>query len=175
MAKGEGNRNKKCLAYILAFIVFQTGIILIFALTVMRIKNPKVRFGAIAVDNFSTSNSSTSSTSLNMRLLAQFTVKNTNFGHFKYVGETVVPKGRAKARKTKKFNIMVDISTDRLSGNVTDLGNDINSGVLRLSSYAKLNGKVHLMKVIKKNKSGEMNCNWAICFATRQIQNLHCK
>ncbi|KAL0371868.1 UNVERIFIED_CONTAM: hypothetical protein Scaly_0868400 [Sesamum calycinum] len=84
------------------------------------------------------------------------------------VGEAVVPRGRASARKTKKFNISVDVSSEGLSGN------DMNSGVLRLSSSGKVAGKVHLMKVIKRNKSGEMKCDWSINLATRQVEDLKC-
>ncbi|KAL0371867.1 UNVERIFIED_CONTAM: hypothetical protein Scaly_0868300 [Sesamum calycinum] len=59
MSKGEGKRSsKKCLAYVAAFVVFQTAVILVFALTVMKVKSPKV------------------------------TIKNTNFGHFKYQNST---------------------------------------------------------------------------------------
>ncbi|KAA8520885.1 hypothetical protein F0562_011558 [Nyssa sinensis] len=103
-----------------------------------------------------------------MRLVTQFAVKNTNFGHFKYdnstvtilyggspVGEAFIPRGRAKARQTRRFNVTVDISFEQLSGN-PNLTNDINSGFLTLTSQARLSGKVELMKVIKKNKSGNM-------------------
>ncbi|OMO79648.1 Late embryogenesis abundant protein, LEA-14 [Corchorus capsularis] len=185
--KGEGKRNNaKCLAYVAAFIVFQTAVILVFALTVMRIKSPKVRFGAVAVESFS-SGSSSNSPSFEMKLVAQVTVKNTNFGHFKYenstvtifyggmpVGEAVIEKGRARARQTKKININIDISSSRLSSN-SNLGNDMNAGVLPLSSQAKLSGKVHLLKVIKKKKSGEMSCTMGINLATRSVQDLKCK
>ncbi|KAG2681029.1 hypothetical protein I3843_11G125900 [Carya illinoinensis] len=182
--KGEGKRNTKCLVYVAAFIVFQTIIILAFALTVMRVKSPKVRFGAVVVENTS---SSTNSSSFDMRLFAQVAIKNTNFGHFKYdssnvtilygdtqVGSAVIPKGRAKARKTQRFNVTIDVTSASLSGNA-NLANDIGSGVLRLSSQAKLSGKVHLMKVIKKKKSGQMSCTIAVELAQRAIQELTCK
>lgn len=184
MSKGEGRSRKKCLAYVAAFLVFQAAIILILALTVMKIKNPKLRFDAVAVETFSSDN--TTATSINVKLLTQLTIKNTNFGHFKYdnatlvvlyngvqVGEAVIPKGRTKARKTQRFNMGVDVSTERVSDNV-NLRNDINSGILKLSSQAKLNGKVHLMKVMKKNKSAQMNCDWTLNLGTRQIQSLRC-
>ncbi|KAB1215406.1 hypothetical protein CJ030_MR4G025304 [Morella rubra] len=184
--KGDGKRsNSKCLAYVAAFIVFQTIIILVFALTVMRIKSPKVRFGTVAVESLSSSTSNSSS--FDMRLMAQVAIKNTNFGHFKYessnatifygdmaVGEAVIPEGRTKARKTQRFIVPVDISSHRLSGN-TNLTNDIGSGFLVLSSQAKLSGKVHLMKVIKKKKSGEMSCTMTVNLAQRAIQDLKCK
>ena len=182
--KGEGRRNSKCLAYVAAFIVFQTIIILVFALTVMKIKSPKVRFGTVAVENFTPS--TTNSSSFDMRLVAQVAIKNTNFGHFKYdssnvtilyggmpVGEAVIAEGRTKARKTQRFDVSVDITSDKLSGN-TNLTNDIRSGYLKLSSQAKLSGKVQLMKVIKKKKSGEMSCTMTVNLAQRAIQDLKC-
>ena len=184
--KEEGKRNNaKCFAYVAAFVVFQTAIILIFALTVMRIRNPKVRFGAVTVENCSTGNSTLPF--FDMKLMAQVTVKNTNFGHFKYenstirilyggmrVGEAAVVKARVRARQTKKFNVIVDISSSMLSRN-SNLGNDIASGVLPLSSQAKLNGKVHLMKVIKRKKSSEMSCTMGIHLGTCAVQDLKCK
>ncbi|XP_042022949.1 late embryogenesis abundant protein At1g64065-like [Salvia splendens] len=184
ISMGEGRRSrKKCLAYVAAFIVFQTAVILAFALTVMNIKSPKVRFNAMVVESFSSSNST--ATSINMKLLTQLTIKNTNFGHFKYgestlvilhkgvpLGEHVIPKGRTKAKKTQKFEISVDVSTTKASGG--ELRNEINSGILKLSSQAKLSGKVHLFKVIKKKKSGEMKCDWDINLGTRQVENLNC-
>ncbi|KAL0447868.1 UNVERIFIED_CONTAM: hypothetical protein Slati_1914700 [Sesamum latifolium] len=118
MSKGEGRRNnKKCLVYFAAFVVFQTAIILVFALTVMKVKSPKVRFNAMAVESFSSNNNNNNSTSINMRLLAQVTIKNTNFGHFKYqnstlsvlyngvqVGEVVVP-GDVPALEKRRSSI----------------------------------------------------------------------
>lgn len=184
--KGDGKRSKgRCLAYVAAFIVFQTIIILVLALTVGKIRSPKVRFGAVTVQNFSTSN--TTSPSFNMQLIAQVTVKNTNFGHFKYdntsvtilyenmlVGRAEIGNGRARARQTKKFNVTIDITSNGLTSH-SNLGKDMNSGILRLSSHAKLSGKVELVKVIKKKKSGEMSCTMAVDLARRAVQDLNCK
>ncbi|KAL7111761.1 hypothetical protein ACP275_05G110000 [Erythranthe tilingii] len=192
MSKGDGkNSSKKCLAYVAVFVVFQAAVIMVLALTVMKIKSPKIRFNAIAVESFSSSNNGNNAgptPSINMKLLTQLTIKNTNFGQFKYdnatlailyngvpLGEVVIPRGRVKARKTLKFNVAFDLTSDRLNGNNNNLGNDINSGVLRLSSQARVNGKVHLIKIIKKNKSGNMNCDWNVNLATRMVENLNCK
>ncbi|GLT69298.1 hypothetical protein SLA2020_414580 [Shorea laevis] len=182
--KEEGKRSrKKCLLYVAAFVVFQTAIILVFALTVMRVKSPKLRFGSAAVANFSPGANNLPS----FDLVTQVTVKNTNFGHFKYennslsilyggvpVGEAAIMKGRARARKTKKFDIVFSVSSSRLSTN-PNFGNDVNPGVLILSSQGKLSGKVELMKVIKKKKSAEMSCTMAINLTTRAVQDLKCK
>ncbi|KAK9293042.1 hypothetical protein L1049_021026 [Liquidambar formosana] len=116
-------RNKKRLVYLAAFVVFQTIVILVFALTVMRIKSPKYRVRSALIETLSSTNDS-----FNIRFYAQVGVKNTNFGHYKYenstivfyyrdvmVGEAPIDKARAKARSTKKVNIVVDLSASNLS------------------------------------------------------------
>ncbi|KAF8412185.1 hypothetical protein HHK36_000144 [Tetracentron sinense] len=167
-------RNMKCCAYIVIRVMLETIIIVMFALTVMRVKTPKVRLGSVMVEIHNTTTSS-----FNMRLIAKLTVKNTNFGHFKFenttatityegakVGQALIVKGRAKARETRRMDITVDVSSDRLSGA---------SGTFTLGSQAKLSGKVHLFKIIKKKKSAEMSCTMVVDVANSQILNLSSK
>ncbi|KAK2984595.1 hypothetical protein RJ640_018973 [Escallonia rubra] len=105
MTKGGDGNSAKCLAYLAAFIVFQTATLTLFALTVMRIESPKVRFDSVAVTEISSSNPN--APSFSMKLTTQFTIRNTNFGHFKYrngtltilyngmaVGEAFIAEGR---------------------------------------------------------------------------------
>ncbi|KAF8013366.1 hypothetical protein BT93_I1264 [Corymbia citriodora subsp. variegata] len=177
--KGSGN-NTKCLANLAAFVIFQVAVILILAFTVMRVRGPKVRLGVVTVDSFSTSNDA-SSPSFNMRLIAEVTVKNTNFGDFKYgngtmslayngtvVGDIAIVKGRAKARDTAKFNVTIDVTSDRLASTAS-LGTDMNSGVLTLRGDAKVKGKVKLLKVMKRKRSGVMDCSLSVNLATRAV------
>lgn len=175
-------RNKKCLAYIVAGIIAQTIIIMLFVLLVLRIRNPKVRIGAVSVESPNVSNSSFS-----MKLNTQITVKNSNFGHFKFdnsaikfaykgteVGEATIIKARAKARATKRFNVTVTVSSKKISTKSV-LASDINSGKITFTSYAKLSGKVHLFKIFKKKKSAEMNCSMVVNTKTKAIEALTCK
>ncbi|XP_041015958.1 late embryogenesis abundant protein At1g64065-like [Juglans microcarpa x Juglans regia] len=178
--------NMKCLAYIAVGIIAQTLIIVLFVLLVMRIRNPKVRLSSVAVENLGV-NFSSSSPSFHIKLTALVTVKNTNFGHFKFsnstatflyrgteVGEGTILQARARARSTKKLNVTVSVDSSKVSRKSL-LHSDINSGVLKLSSYAKLSGKIHLFKVVKKKKSAEMNCTMELNTKTKAIQNLACK
>ncbi|KAK9292228.1 hypothetical protein L1049_020191 [Liquidambar formosana] len=177
-------RRIKCLAYVAAFAVFQTIIIVVFALTVMRIKNPKFRVRAITIENPTFGNAT--SPSFKMKFSAEITVKNTNFGHFKFenttitfsymgvpVGEGTIDKGRARARSTKKMNVSVDVNSDKVLGN-SNLGSDISAGILRLTSHSKLSGKVHLMKVMKKKKSTVMQCEISIKWGTSTVETITC-
>ncbi|XVE58450.1 hypothetical protein DITRI_Ditri04bG0170300 [Diplodiscus trichospermus] len=178
-------KRMKLLAYAAAFAIFQTIVVLVFSLTVMRIKNPKFRVGSITVEDL-TYTSVPNSPSFNMKFNAQVAVKNTNFGHFKFenttisfdyggiqVGEAFVAKGRAKARSTKKMNVTVELKSNNIPSN-SNLGSDISSGILTLTSNSKLKGKVHLMKLIKKKKSAQMNCSITVNLGSRAIQDIKC-
>ncbi|XWS48494.1 hypothetical protein CRYUN_Cryun13aG0082400 [Craigia yunnanensis] len=178
-------KRMKLFAYAAAFAIFQTIVILVFSLTVMRIKNPKFRVRSITVEDLTYT--STPDSPFNMKFNAEVAVKNTNFGHFKcenttisfdyggvQVGEAFVAKGRAKARSTRKMNVTVDLNSNNIKAN-SNLGSDINSGVLILTSHSKLSGKVHLMKLIKKKKSAEMNCTLTVNLVSRAIQDMKCQ
>ncbi|KAL0304343.1 UNVERIFIED_CONTAM: hypothetical protein Sradi_6302400 [Sesamum radiatum] len=151
----------------------------------MRVRTPKVRFGSLTVEML-TLNSTTSLTqpSLSMRLNAQVTVKNTNFGEFKFsesaisivyrgnvVGSGVIPGSGAGARSTKKLNVTVDVESKK----DPFWGRDLNSGRVTVSSHARLEGRVHLFMIVKKKKTGSMNCTMDVDTRTRTVANLNCK
>ncbi|XVF53510.1 hypothetical protein PTKIN_Ptkin05aG0105000 [Pterospermum kingtungense] len=179
-------KRMKLLAYAAAFAIFQTIVILVFSLTVMRIKNPKFRVRSIAVEKL-TYISDPNTPSFNLKFNAEVAVKNTNFGHFKFdnttisfdyggvqVGEAFVAKGRVKARSTKKMNIVtVELNSNQALGN-SNLGNDISSGLLTLTSRSTLSGKVQLMKLIKKKKSAHMSCTITVDLVNTAIQDIKC-
>ncbi|XP_059625447.1 late embryogenesis abundant protein At1g64065-like [Cornus florida] len=179
-------KRMKCLAYVAAFAVFQTGIILLFALTVLKIKTPKFRVRSATFESFNVV-TTTSAPSFDMKMNAELGVKNTNFGHYKFdnstiyffykgteVGSASFSNARARARSTKKFNVVVDLTSTNVPSNL-GLGNDFNSGVLQLTSQSELKGKVELMKVMKKKKSTKMSCTLIISLADKATRDLNCK
>ncbi|GMJ02478.1 hypothetical protein like AT2G46150 [Hibiscus trionum] len=186
-ASKELKRKKrmKMLVYALAFAIFQTIVILVFSLTVMRIKNPKFRVQSITVEDLTAA--ATDPPSFNMKLNAQVAVKNTNFGHFKFqnttisfdyggvgVGDALVANGRSKARFTKKVNVTVELNSNNMLNN-SSLKSEIESGFLALSCHSKLSGKVQLMKLIKKKKTAEMRCAIIVNLVTRTVQVIKCQ
>ncbi|XP_022773307.1 late embryogenesis abundant protein At1g64065-like [Durio zibethinus] len=179
----------KYAVYIAAFVVFQTIVILVFALTVMRVKNPKVRIGRVTIETMETNNTGTAAAapSFDLKFIAQVTVKNTNFGHYRFdystltflydgviVGEAIIPKARARARSTKRLDVTVEVNSRALPS-TTGLASELSSNILTLNSHAKLTGKVELMKLMKKRKSPEMNCTLTFDVSTRNLQDLNCK
>jgi hypothetical protein len=175
-------KRVKCMVYVAAFAVLQTMVILAFVLAVMHIKTPKFRLLAASFNLTDLSNSS-----ISLRTNAQFTVKNTNFGHFKYkhgivrfaykgmtLGEAAIEKARARARSTRKVNATFTLSSLNLPIN-SGISNDLAGALLPLTSSSKLDGKVHLLKVFKKKKYAQMDCTMNINIGLLKIQNLKCK
>lgn len=172
-------KRVKLAIYIAAFAVFQSIVILVFALTVMRVRTPKVRLGTFSKLN--------TSPSINITFIAQVRVKNTNFGPYKYdkttafftyqnvsVGQVTIPKGKAGLRSTKKVSVSVDLNSDALQ-TTSSPGNDLKNGVLTLNGQAKFTGKVELMFVMKKKKATEMNCTMIIDSTSKTLKDLICE
>ncbi|GMY30430.1 late embryogenesis abundant protein At1g64065-like [Fagus crenata] len=188
LSSEELRRKKriKLAIYIVAFVVLQTIVITVFALTVMRVKTPKVRLDStVTFQNFNAGNQA--QPSFDITFETQVRVKNTNFGPYKYdstnatfmyqgvtVGQVIIPKGKAGFRSTKKVSVTVNVNSNALPS-TTSLGNELGTGVLTLKSHAKFNGKVELMFVMKKKKSAEMNCTMTITLSTKAVQSLICE
>lgn len=184
----EEKRRKrmKLAAYIGAFAVFQVIVILVFALVVMKVKTPKFRIGnGIEIESLTTGTQP--SPSFDMNFTAPIRIKNTNFGPYKYdaatvnftyggvqVGQVTVPKSKANFKSTKKVDVTVSVSSSALTS-TSSLGDELNSGVLTLSSQGRLEGKVELMLIFKKKKSANMNCTMEINVQSRTVQTLTCK
>ncbi|XP_058206044.1 uncharacterized protein LOC131319687 isoform X1 [Rhododendron vialii] len=172
-------KRKKYLIYFAAFVVFQTAIIVLFSLTVMKVKTPKFRVRSSSSIN--TVNVPQTNTSFTLN--AQFGIKNTNFGPYKYdsttvnflyngipVGSAVIPKSKANFLSTKKVNVPVDLtSTD------ANWASDLSSGNLSLTSTSRLTGKVELMLIFKKKKAVNMNCTMNANTSTQMLENVKCK
>ena len=179
----QRQKRKKLIMYIVAFIIFQTLVIVVMSFTVMKIRTPKYRIRSAEFQSF---NYSASNNSFNMMMNARLRVKNMNFGTFKYdasniafyygdveVGIAVMPKSKAGWLSSKKFNVLVPLSSSAVQSN-SNLGTDLNSGGLPLTVKSKLSGKVRLMFMFKKKKSTKMNCTFGLNLNTRQIENMKC-
>lgn len=176
--KTPAQKRRRCLLYLAVGIILQTLIIIAFVLIFMRIKSPKLRFRSVTVDKLTAT-----SASFDVKLNGEVGVKNTNFGHFKWsdssisvlyrgnsVGSAQIPGGRARARSTKKLNVTAALE----SKNDRNLGADLSSGKITLSTHARLEGKIHLFKVIKKKKTATMDCTMDLDTRTRAVHNLKC-
>ncbi|KAM5574605.1 hypothetical protein ABKV19_013844 [Rosa sericea] len=184
-SEDELKRQKriKLAMYVGGFIVFQIIVMTVFGLTVMKVKTPKVRLGAISVQSL---NSVPATPSFDTTFTTQIRVKNTNWGPYKFdasiamfmyqgmaVGQVSIPKSKAGMRSTKKIDVTVSLNSNGLPS--SNLRSDLNGGILTLSSQAILTGKVELMFIMKKKKSTNMDCTIAFDLSSKAIQTLQCK
>ena len=179
----------KLAIYIAIFAVFQVIVITVFGLVIMKARSPKVRLSDnIEFQKLDIVNSgSSSSPSFNITFSTQVRVKNPNFGPYKFdattvnftygattVGQVTIPKSKVGLKSTKKVNVNLSLSSSQLR-NTADLGKELTSGTLTLTSTAKMTGKVELMFIMKKKKSGNMNCTITIDVKEKKLRSLECK
>ncbi|KAK2983605.1 hypothetical protein RJ640_023139 [Escallonia rubra] len=100
----EARRKKrtKYIIYGIAFVIFQTIVMTIAALTIMKFRNPKFRVRSASFDSTFEVGTAASPT-FNIHMNAVLGVKNNNFGPFKYRNTTVDFYYRDTREKSGKF------------------------------------------------------------------------
>ncbi|KZV55939.1 hypothetical protein F511_29435 [Dorcoceras hygrometricum] len=181
----RSNKRRKCLVYIVLFIIFQSAVIALFTLTVMKIRTPKLSVRSATFNNLNIDNS-TAKPSFSARMNVELRIKNSNFGRFNYktttirfsyrgtsIGAASVSESYAKWKSTKRFVVAVDLD---FAGAQSDprLVSDLDVGVVPISSQAELRGRVKLLYVMKKNISSDMNCSMEILTGSQQLGNVVC-
>ncbi|KAM1025068.1 hypothetical protein ACFX15_037606 [Malus domestica] len=164
-------------------IIAVTAIVLGF--TVFHVKDPKIKMNKVTVQRLEFANGNLR-TDTNITLLADVSVKNPNVASFKYsnattlvyysgteVGEGRTPAGVAKARRTSRMNVTVDIVPGKILG-VPGLMREVASGELTMTTYTRIQGKVKVV-MVKKNVVVELNCTVRYNFSSGEIQGKDCK
>lgn len=177
----------KCCGCISAVMLIQAIVIIILIFTVFKVKDPIIKMNGVSITKLDLINGTTPRPGSNMSLTADVSVKNPNVASFKYtnttttlyfhgtvVGEARGPPGQAKARRTVKMNITVDIITDQILSN-PNLSSDLESGLLSMSSYSKVGGRVNILKIIKKHVTVKMNCTFTANITSQEILGQKCK
>ncbi|KAM6586739.1 hypothetical protein CsatA_009344 [Cannabis sativa] len=182
----------QCIAFA-AFVVLLIVVILVFIVVVFRFKTPKFRLREALIKSSSIASSFTTNNtekySVNLLLDAEFTINNRNYGRFKYepgsvvfsyrgfvLGRAFIDDGRVRGRSSEKINAVVVLNSAGLDGRAeSQLGRDVEAGVLTLTSYAELEGKVRVLG-IKKKKSPKLSCSmdFVIAPGSHSIQNFKC-
>ncbi|GFY84140.1 hypothetical protein Acr_03g0009140 [Actinidia rufa] len=154
----RNKKRKKWALYIIAFIIFQAGIIALFTMTVMKFRTPKYRMRPVN----SLSTTSVQASSFNARLSTQLGIKNTNFGPYKY-------------RASNISFYYKDLAVPPSLASSTEWGSAISSGVLPLTSQSRLTGKIEIMFIFKKKRAINLNCTMDLNITGKQLENITCK
>ncbi|XVF52995.1 hypothetical protein PTKIN_Ptkin05aG0062700 [Pterospermum kingtungense] len=181
----QDQKSSKCLVYLLAIMVIQGTVLLIFATIALRARTPDFEIGSVTIKNLKYGNIS-STPSFNFTLVTEVTVENRNFGEFMFenttgsvlcgfvvVGDMKIPRGRAQARATERMNVSVDVSSLRIS-DTKNLNSNISSGLLELNSLVKLSGRVNILNIIRRRRRPEMNCFFTLNLTGRTVHGLTC-
>ncbi|XP_010251952.1 PREDICTED: uncharacterized protein LOC104593683 [Nelumbo nucifera] len=173
----------QCCGIITALFLLHIVVFSVLALTVFRFKDPDIQLTSITIDGAGNLTQIFSSSSYNVTVTNQLAISNRNWGEFKFddstltfsylnavLGEGQIPGGRVKKRSTRRMKVTMEVRSDQL----LKAPNLVGSEFIRLSSYAKLNGKVKMLNMMKRSRSGEMNCTMTIYLMTQNVQELSC-
>lgn len=177
----------KCCGCVTAILLVQVVSVVILVFTVFRVRDPAIRLNGVTVTRLELVTGTIPRPGVNMSLVADVSVKNPNYASFRYrntttalyyhgtlVGEARGPPGRARARRTTRMNITVDVITDRFTSSPY-LSADVGSGILPVSSYSRIPGRVKLAGIIGKYIVVKMNCSMTVNVSSRAIQEQKCK
>lgn len=190
LKKMNHRRNLKlcgCVTAILLLLLVIVIVILVF--TVFKVKDPTVTTNEIQLTNFGLNlvQLPTPQVKINMTMLVNMSIKNSNRASFKVgnsttlvyyrgisVADAVIPAGLViKARKTSGLNVTVDVMADRLASS-SDLLRDVLQGEMIMNTYSVIPGRVKIL-FIKKHVEVKMNCTMTIDISKRGIQDMNCK
>ncbi|KAM3396690.1 hypothetical protein P3S68_000202 [Capsicum galapagoense] len=185
----NNRRSNKCFVYLLSTIVILSTVMLIFSMVFFRFKAPSFELDLINVQNLRFSNS-TNSSSFSLAMGAEIIVDNENFGQINFqdssmsvflyenvtIGIANVNVGRVEARKTKRMGISLQLRTNDQLMNHSNwkLSSDINSRMVKLTSFGEFRGKVKAMKIASKHKNSVLNCTMNLNLTSQAIQDLLC-
>ncbi|XP_030454172.2 late embryogenesis abundant protein At1g64065-like [Syzygium oleosum] len=183
-------RSSKCFVYALALIVVLCAAFLGFALAVLRVKTPELRLRRVDVKALNYSTTSWPA-SLSATLVGEAVLRNANFGGFEFSNGTAVSViyggvalgggkidgGRARARERERTAVKMEVRSSELAADVDgskNLTGDVGSGTVKLTSYAKMRGRVTVLGWIKRWRTAEMNCTMSLQLPDRIVRDLRC-
>ncbi|OIT24732.1 PREDICTED: uncharacterized protein LOC109216164 [Nicotiana attenuata] len=185
--KRRRRRCIKCCGCCTAAVLVLAVIMLVLGFTVFRVHSPSIRMNSVNLDGLSylTSNS-TLQPNVNLTVSADVSVKNPNAASFKFnkattslfyddvvVGEALTPLGNAKARRTLRMNVTVEVMMEKILS-IPQLGNDLKSGEVSLSTYTRINGRVNILKIIKKSAEIKMSCKMTFDLRSQDVRDIDC-
>lgn len=161
-------------------------VILILALTVFKVKDPTIRINSIRFEGLSALTSSSNlQTNMNITVSADLSIKNPNAVSFKFkaatatliysdrvIAEASLPRGSARARRTFRMNVNIEVMVEKLVG-IPRLTSDLIARELPVSMITNINGKVNL-GVIKKSVGIRMNCDLVVDLQRQEVKDLDC-
>lgn len=173
----------RCCGLAAAMFLILAVMAIVLGFTVFHVKGPKITMNGVTIEGLA---NGTLPTGSNITLLADVSIKNSNVASYKYentttwvyfngteVGKGRIPAGVAKARRTMRMNMTVDIVPAKIMA-VPEFTKEVGEGALTMTSFTRVHGKVKVI-MVKKNVVVELNCTMKYNFTSGGIQGDHCK
>ncbi|XP_022882247.1 uncharacterized protein LOC111399213 [Olea europaea var. sylvestris] len=177
-----------CCGCITAIFLTIVMIMLVLMLTVFHVKDPVIKMKNVKIQGFDAlARPNNLGQAVNLTVEADVSVKNPNVASFKFsnttlslyydgnvIGEARIAAGEARGRRTVDKNFRIDVMEGKILI-LPRLKSDLASGVLSVSTYTKISGKVKIINIIKKHVVVQMNCTMTVNTSSLAIQDQNCK
>ncbi|KAK7358566.1 hypothetical protein VNO77_00499 [Canavalia gladiata] len=157
----------RCCGCVTALVLIFVVIILVLGFTVYNVKEPEVRMNRVILLNRTLANGAIN----DVTLLADISLKNSNAFTFRFgytnttvyydgteIGEGTSPPGKAKARRSIRFNVTMEIMAKKLLAVPSSESDIRDDQALNISSYTMVDGKVKIYNLFMKKVVVELNC-----------------
>lgn len=161
--------------------------ILILMLTVFKVKGPKVNVNYVTIKGLEGVNAFNFVPNTNLTIEIELSIKNPNAAAFKFknvttaiyyenvlIGEAYNPKGTAKANKTFRVKITIDVMLQKFL-RIPRFLRDLTAGELPVSTRSNIRGKVEIIEIIKKTVRVKLNCSLTVTLTGQNYKDLDCK
>ncbi|KAG9454129.1 hypothetical protein H6P81_007033 [Aristolochia fimbriata] len=166
-----------CCGVTVAIIVILVVVAITLLFTVFKPKEPKVQPHPVILQRIEFE--LLPILKLNLTLLVSVTVKNPNYGSFKYdetkvliyyrgtqIGEGPIDAGSISSHESEDFNTVIEITAEKMLGS-KDFWQDLGGGHFNFTSESKVYGKATLFKLLKKHARGRTTCDITVYLTGR--------
>ncbi|KAL7188992.1 hypothetical protein ACSBR1_038789 [Camellia fascicularis] len=187
LKKHRSRKFIKCCGCIAALVIILSVTLLVLIFTVLQVKEPEMKMNSVMIQGLDRISQATLNHTTNLTVIVDVSVKNPNVASFKFtntttsiyyggmvVGEGRNPPGIAKARRTLRMNVTIDVILEKVLG-VERFSSDWSLRTLPMSSYTMVDGRVKIIGVFKKHVVVKMNCTMTVNITSRGIQDQNCK
>ncbi|KAJ1381396.1 Late embryogenesis abundant protein [Sesbania bispinosa] len=169
---------KRCVFLLALLLLLAALLIGVAILTVFHVKDPIMYINNVKVAKFNPFGNTT--------LIADVSIKNTNFASFEYsnttttlnyrgikVGEERGPPGKAKARHTLRMNTTMNVITPRIVSSPY-FKKDLHSRVFTMSNFSRVPGKVKILNLFKQHVVVTTDCITTFSIFSQEIKKHIC-
>ncbi|KAG5582106.1 hypothetical protein H5410_052733 [Solanum commersonii] len=180
-------KRKICMFILCAYMLFTiTSTILNF--TVFRPKRPTINLNSITLEDLAVSvDAARFKVNLNITMNGSVSVENHNRASFQYedinpyieyggqeIGDVHIPAGKIGARTTTTMNFTLIIMANQISSNPNLFSDVVEKGMLQLTLYMKLKGKVKLNVLFKIKIKASSKCDLYLDIRNGTLANQSC-